>query len=164
MKMKKTTSKIIALGLALIICLASCGGDPDKNISLYDMQKAMVDAGNSFPEMITVNNNDSDAQKNFTYICDFDYSKIDGYFLSYSKEGLADEIVVIRTNKSNDVTDALSGLKEHVEDRIKLYDQYEPEQAIRARNAITFTKENYAVLIISEDSKDIRDAFEEFFK
>lgn len=159
---KKT---IISLFLALIV-LAGCGNTNSSagaDINLYDMQKAMVDAGESFPNMITVNNNDTDAKKNFGYISDMDYSKINGYFLSYSSDGLADEIVVIRTSSGNDTKEALESLKAHMEDRIKLYDQYEPEQAVRARNGRTFSKGNYAVLVISEDYEKIKAAFDGMF-
>lgn len=158
----------ILLSLCLIIgmsalTLTACGGSEtkDSGISIYDLQKAVLGSTDKLPDMLTVNSNDSAAKSNFAYISDIDYGKVADYFLSYSSEGLADEIVVIKVKKSEDVKETVESLKDHAAGRVALYEQYDPTQTKRAEEATIFSVGNYICLIIAEESNAVEKAIHE---
>ena len=86
---------------------------------------------------------------------------MDSYFVSYSKEGKADEIAVIAVRNPADVDAAKKSLEAHKEDRYQLLNQYEPEEVKRIEDGIVFSQGQYAVLIICDDKDSVRKAFEE---
>ncbi|MDD6278842.1 MAG: DUF4358 domain-containing protein [Oscillospiraceae bacterium] len=155
---------------AMFLMTCSCGSKNEKpmessimkSVSMYDLQKAMKDADSSLPDMSYASSSDENAADLFTYVSELDYGKVDSYFLSYSSEGLADEIAVIAVKNENDVKAAEATLRDHAADRVKLYTQYDPSQTSRAENALIFTEKQYAVLIISNNQNDVKSAFESF--
>lgn len=147
----------------ICLCLTGCAEQSvNVEVSIYELQQAMLEADPSLPEMLTVNSSSEDAETLFAYLSDFDYAKVDSYFLAYSATGLADEIAVIALKDSSDAADAAQSLEEHVQGRVNMYSFYEPDQASRAEDALVFHKENFAVLIISDHAEDVRAAFERF--
>ncbi len=161
--MKKRTGAVLAL-LCLSLSLCACGGQRSAKltaVSIYDLQKSMLEADDTLPEMLTVNSSAEDGEELFHYLSDLDYSKVAGYFLAYAADGMADEIAVIVTKDPKDAPEAEASLKRHVEGRLELYRNYEPEQVRRAEGAVIFSKDACAVLIISDRPEAARGAFEE---
>lgn len=152
---------VTVLSLLSVILLWGCGSRQIKEtVSMYDLRKAMEAADQSLPEMLNVSSSEENAEKNFSYISEMKYEKLDSFFISYSKEGKADEIVVIAVKDMADIDEAKKSLEEHRESRHKLLEQYEPEQVKRIDDGIIFTKDQYAVLIICDDTEAVRKAFE----
>lgn len=141
--------------------LMACNNSSANSVSIYDLQTTMLQSDNTLPDMITVNSNTENAGELFQYISDMDYDKVDGFFLGYSSEGLADEVALIRVKSSSDVETAYSSLQKHVEKRVNLYRTYDPTQTSRAESALVFKNGNYAILIISDNASDIKKAFED---
>lgn len=152
----------LACVLVLSLVLGGCGGTAKETVSMYDLRQVMLAADSELPEMKSVSSSDSDAESLFAYLAEMDYKKVDSFFLSYSSEGLADEIAVIALKDIADVSIAKKALEEHVDSRRKLYQQYEPSQAIRVDKAVLFTRDQYVVLIISEKADAVKSAFERF--
>ena len=150
------------LVLALLVC--GCGSKTEKTVSMYDLRTAMEAADSSLPEMLNASDNDKEAEDLFTNISDLDYSKVDSYFVSYSKEGKADEIAVIAVRDPADVDAAKKSLEAHKEDRYQLLNQYEPEEVKRIEDGIVFSSGQYAVLIICDEKDSVRKAFEDAIK
>lgn len=151
------TMTILLLTMGL---LTACGGKQSKEtVSMYDLQKAMLAADDTLPEMLSVNSSSDDAQSLFTYLSDLDYGKVDSYFLAYSSEGLADEIAVIALKDEADVNEAEKFLHDHVDSRVKLYENYAANQVPRAEAATIFCKDQYVVLIISDKAQEVKAAF-----
>lgn len=175
-KWKFNQISTIALCIALGVSVAACGsGSKDKEtenagivtetekekISMKDLCDAMSAADDSLPDMITVKDTDEEAEDTFAYLSDFEYSKVQRYFMSYaSEDGNTQELAVIEVKDKKDVQDAEDSLKKHQESRIKLFEQYEPEKVAEVKEGITFTKDNYAVLIISSSKDSVKKAFE----
>ena len=149
---------ILAITLLAIVGVG-CQSSKKEEISIYDLQKNMLAADDSLPEMLTVNSSASEAADNFSYLSDIDYEKVDAYFLAYSAEGKADEIAVIRLKEDKDVGEAKTSLEKHAQGRVSLYKTYDPSQVERAEDAMVFTSGRYAVLIISDQKEDVRSAF-----
>jgi len=162
--MKKRTGTVLAL-LCLCLTLSACGQQSQSltAVSIYDLQKSMLEADSTLPEMLTVNSSAEDGAELFHYLSDLDYSKVAGYFLAYSADGMADEIAVIVTKDPKDTPEAEASLKRHVQGRVELYRNYEPEQVQRAERAVIFSRDACAVLIISDQPEAARGAFEEVF-
>lgn len=145
----------------MITC--GCGSAPaEETVSMYDLRVAMEAADESLPSMLNASSVEEDAESNFKHISDLDYSKVDSYFLSYSEEGLADEIAVVAVKDAADVKEAKESLEAHREDRHKLLEQYEPEEVKRIDDGVIFTSGRYAVLIICNDTGAVKAAFEKF--
>ena len=85
---------------------------------------------------------------------------MDSFFLSYAKEGTADEIAVVAVKDVNDIDEAKQSLETHRQNRRKLLDQYEPEEVKRIDDGLVFAKDQYAVLIICDDASAVKAAFE----
>ena len=126
------------------------------------LQKAMLDADSTLPEMISITGSVDDASQLFTYLSELPYEKVENFLLSYSATGKADEVAVVAVKNPEDVESAAESLRTHMANRIKLFQQYTPEEAIRAEKGIVFTKDQYAVLIICDDSTAVKTAFETF--
>ena len=129
-------------------------------VSLYSLQSSMLEADKNLPDMTSVSSSNDNAEDLFSYLSDYDYEKVDGYFLAYSSEGLADEIAVVRLKNKSDVAGMIKSLEEHVDGRRKLYESYQPNQVNRVENALLLNEDNYAVLIIGHDQQAIKAAFE----
>lgn len=154
--------KIISVMLALVVLLqCGCGGTKTSNtVSMYDLRQTMEAADKSLPEMLNASSADENAADQFAYISDLDYGKVDSFFLSYAKEGTADEIAVVAVKDVNDIDEAKQSLETHRQNRRKLLDQYEPEEVKRIDDGLVFAKDQYAVLIICDDASAVKAAFE----
>ena len=162
---------LILCTAALIIC-SGCGSGA-KTVSMYDLCKTMEAAESSLPDMLYASSADSGSsdddkdktdkntiKQNFENISDMEYGKVDSYFVSYSREGKADEITVIAVKDPKDVQEAKESLERHRQNRIKLLQQYEPREVKRMEDGLIFTKAQYAVLIICDHPDGVRKAFE----
>lgn len=148
--------------LALVVLLqCGCGGTKTSDtVSMYDLRQTMEAADKSLPEMLNASSADENAADQFAYISDLDYDKVDSFFLSYAKEGTADEIAVVAVKDINDIDEVKKSLEAHRQSRRKLLDQYEPEEVKRIDDGLVFAKDQYAVLIICDDASAVKAAFE----
>lgn len=148
--------------LTVMLVLWGCGSSQNRDtISMYDLRQAMEAADSSLPEMLNTSSSEDGAQENFAHISEMDYEKVDSFFVSYSKEGKAHEIAVIAVKDTADINEAKESLEAHRQSRRKLLEQYEPEEVKRIDDGVIFTKDQYAVLIICDDTDAVRKAFEE---
>ena len=113
--------KIISVMLALVVLLqCGCGGTKTSDtVSMYDLRQTMEAADKSLPEMLNASSADENAADQFAYISDLDYGKVDSFFLSYAKEGTADEIAVVAVKDENDIDEAKQSLETHSMSRRK---------------------------------------------
>ena len=162
--MKKALLSLLAVCL-LAVSLTACSGGgttPSKLVDMNLLRVNMMSAASLRDGVTSVSGNMEDAEKNFSYISTLSYDKVADYFIVYSTEGTADEVAVIAVKDAADVSEAASTLRTHVDDRLKLFQQYGPDQASRVEKAEIFTKDQYAVLLICDDSDAVKTAFEDF--
>ena len=157
---------LLFLSALLLTALCACGGSPDGSTATADMdglQQAMLAADPTLAEDITsITGSVDDAAHLFSYLSDLSYDKVENFLLSYSTKGTADEVAVIAVKDPADVGEAASSLRRHVDQRKQLFQQYGPAEAARVEKAEIFTKDQYAVLIICDDSPAVKTAFEKF--
>ena len=160
--------KIVALTLAavFILCAVSCGKkeETDPMVSMYDLRVMMLGADETLPEMKSVSSSDADAESLFSYLSDFDYSKVEGFFLSYAVEGDSYEIAVVALRDEGDVTAMKESIEKHVAGRVELYKNYKPDQVSRAETAKVAICGRYVALVMCDKVDAVLDAFEKGIK
>ena len=157
--------RIICVICALAMCLSVCAcGEKTQKIDMYELQKSMVSADKSLPEMKISGSWDENAEKAFSYISDREYNKIHGFFLAYAADGMAYELAVVQLKDKSDAGAMEDSLNEHVQTRVRMYKTYEPEQVQRAENAVVKTVGDCVLLIMSDSPENAETAFKEFTK
>ena len=157
--------RIICVICALAMCLSVCAcGEKTQKIDMYELQKSMVSADKSLPEMKISGSWDENAEKAFSYISDMEYNKIHGFFLAYAADGMAYELAVVQLKDKSDAGEMEDSLNEHVQTRVRMYKTYEPEQVQRAENAVVKTVGDWVLLIMSDSPENAETAFKEFTK
>lgn len=157
--------RIICVICALAMCLSVCAcGEKTQKIDMYELQKSMISADKSLPEMKISGSWDENAEKAFSYISDMEYNKIHGFFLAYAADGMAYELAVVQLKDKSDAGELEDSLNEHVQTRVRMYKTYEPEQVQRAENAVVKTVGDCVLLIMSDSPENAETAFKEFTK
>lgn len=161
---KRLAAAFLAVLLAAV-SLAGCGSglSGTDNISIKDLQEAMLSADSSLPPMETVCGRDEDGQVTFTYLCDFDYDRVEDYFYSYAAEGTAHEIAVVDLKDPSDAALLMKDLKTHVESRKGTMENYSPDQVEMVENYVLLRKGSCIALIICDNTGPVQHAFESFF-
>ena len=153
---------VFILAMVMVISSFAGCGSKGETVSMYDLRTEMEKADDTLGNLDNASSSDDAAADRFSYISDMDYSKVDSYFVSYSKDGNEQEIAVIAVKEKKDVKEALESLEKHKADREKLFKEYAPEYSAKVADGITFTSGNYAVLIICDKSDDVKKAFMDF--
>lgn len=151
--------------LLAVLAVCACGADEkagQQTVSMYDLREAMLAADPGLPEMISVSDADDAPQELFSYLSEMDYEKVEHFFLSYSSEGKADEIAVIAVKDPADADEAEKSLQEHLKSRMKLLREYEPQEVGRIGKGQIYTRNQYAVLIVSDNSDNIKSEFNKY--
>lgn len=157
--------RIICVICALAMCLSVCAcGEKTQKIDMYELQRSMVSADKSLPEMKISGSWDENAEKAFSYISDMEYNKIHGFFLAYAADGMAYELAVVQLKDKSDAGEMEDSLNEHVQTRVRMYKTYEPEQVQRAENAVVKTVGDCVLFIMSDSPENAETAFKEFTK
>ena len=157
--------RIICVICALAMCLSICAcGEKTQKIDMYELQRSMVSADKSLPEMKISGSWDENAEKAFSYISDMEYNKIHGFFLAYAADGMAYELAVVQLKDKSDAGEMEDSLNEHVQTRVRMYKTYEPEQVQRAENAVVKTVGDCVLLIMCDSPENAETAFKEFTK
>ena len=157
--------RIICVICALAMCLSVCAcGEKTQKIDMYELQKSMVSADKSLPEMKISGSWDENAEKAFSYISDMEYNKIHGFFLAYAADGMAYEIAVVQLKDKSDAAAMEESLNEHVQTRVQMYKTYEPEQVDRASGTKVETIGDCVLLIMCDSPQNVETAFKEFTK
>ena len=163
--MKRIISTICVLLAALTVCaaLAGCQGAGEKDtVVVSGLTSSMKDAS-AFPEMLEIKSGDSSAEKGFAAISDTDYASVDDFCLYYAADGSSYELAVIRLKDESGVKALEQALTAHVENRVKQYRYYDPEQVQRAENAVVTTRGRYAALIMCDDPAAVKAVFDSAF-
>lgn len=154
----------ILCAVTTALCLCACAGEDTKELSMYELEKSMLAADDSLPEMKTVGSWEDNAENAFAYLSDLDYGKVRGYFLAYAADGMAYELAVVQLKDKSDAEALADSLNEHVQTRVQMYKTYEPNQVQRAENALIKTDGDCVLLIMSDAPQKSESAFKEFTK
>lgn len=127
---------------------------------IYDIVSgAMKD----IPEMDTVTSDDENAESVFLVFSELDYDKVEDFVISYSKVGLADEIVVVHTKSGEDVEELKDDLEERLESRKGTFEEYNPEEQTKFTGACVLAQDNCVVLLIGNQAQNGKYEFNKLF-
>lgn len=161
--------RICFLLIAVAVLLSACGNSDsaktgENNVAISDLQKSMLAADTTLPEMVLVSDTDDQADLNFSYLSDLSYDMVDSYFYAYAKDGTAEEIAAVKLKDKGDVATMMDSLHDHIKQREGTFQEYDPEQVEMVNNAVVTRKGNYITLIISQKNGLVQKAFEESFE
>lgn len=160
--------RIRILLVAMAMLLSGCGGKSTEagkaDVAISDLQKNMLAADTTLPEMVIVSDSTDQADLNFSYLSDLSYDMVDSYFYAYAKEGTAEEIAAIKLKDKDDVASMMDSLHEHVKQREGTFQEYAPDQVEMTKNAVVVRHENYIALIISKKNGLVQKTFQESFE
>lgn len=162
--LKKATA--VLLSTILLCAIFTACGDDAEEISMYDLNQALVGFTGDPENMKYASSSDSDPEDLLSHVSDIDYGKVKAFFITYAADGTenADEIVAIQVKKKSDLSEAALSLKKHLETRKTLYAAYEKSQLPKLEKAKVFTRGNLAILMVADDSDRMEAAFYNFFK
>ncbi|MBQ1441391.1 MAG: DUF4358 domain-containing protein [Clostridia bacterium] len=164
----KAIRKITAVILsAVMLCgiLSACGDDAEE-ISMYDLNQALVGFTGDPDSMKYASSSDSNPEELLSHVSNIEYSKVKAFFITYATNGTgnADEIVAIQVKKKSDLNQAADSLRSHLETRKTLYAAYDKNQLPKLEKAKVFTRGTLAILMVSDNSDKMEAAFYGFFK
>lgn len=160
--------KIIVLwGIIVLVVsiLGGCNSSSQTAVSMYELNHDMCAATEKFSEMKYASNEDANPEEIFANISDFDYSKVNSFFVTYAENGKgnADEIVAWEMKNKNEVGAAADALRAHLERRTGLYSTYDKTQLKKLERGKVITYGKVAVLIVADDVEAIEAAFYAYF-
>lgn len=161
--------RIYFLLAAVAVLLSACGNSEStetekNNVTISDLQKNMLAADTTLPELVIVSDTDEQADLNFSYLSDLSYDMVDSYFYAYAKDGTAEEIAAIKLKDKGDVASMMDSLHDHVKQREGTFQEYDPKQVEMVKNAVVTRQGNYITLIISQKNGLVQKVFQESFE
>ena len=161
------TKKITAVVLsAILICgiFVSCG-DVAEEISMFDLNQALIEFTGNPDEMKYASSSDTNAEDLLSHVSNIDYGKVKAFFITYASNGRgnADEIVAIQVKKKSDLNEAAASLKIHLDTRKTLYATYDKTQMPKLEKAKVLTRGTLAILMVADDADKMEAAFFKFF-
>ena len=144
--------------LVFFCALAGCdkADTNSQSVDLAVLRASMIEADNSLPSML-VASSETDQGDQFQYLfAETPYQSVAQYFFAYSSTGTADELAVIQLKDPADVPTAEVSLQKHVQERVKLFSSYKPEEAKRAEAAVVYHRGSYAILIMCDNPNSVR--------
>ena len=162
----KNTIKVISLLLALLFAaavFAGCGGGEESKVDCGGLASQMA-AASEFPSMLTINSGDDNEERGFSAISDLSFDKAASFSLMYASDGSAYELAVIELKDAGDMKALENSLRAHIENRVKQYKYYDPEQVSRAESALVASRGRYAALIMCDDASAVKTVFEKAFE
>jgi len=160
---KKITAVVLS---ALVLCgvFVSCGDETDE-ISMYDLNQALVEFTGHPDEMKYASSSDNHPEDLLAHVSNIDYGKVKAFFISYAANGAgnADEIVAIQVKKKADLNEAAASLRIHLDTRKTLYATYDKTQVTKLEKAKVLSRGTLVILMVSDDVDKMEAAFYRFF-
>lgn len=154
----------MALFLVTVLMMAACESEKEVDIPIENLEKQMLSVGKKLPEMSMIYGSSENTESLFSSLSNIDYSHVEDYFYAYSSEGKADEVAVIKLKKSKYAEEAKESLRNHMQDRKTMFQNYKPEEADRVEKGLVFSDGRYVVLVIADDLSKIKVEFEKIME
>lgn len=155
--MKRFISVLLVIcSLALVLTACSGGKKIDK------LSEAMLSKQDSSIKMVTVKSTDDNAAEAFKNTLDsFSIDKVDSFFIANAENTreYSDEILVLHLKSAKSADMAMAAVSKHFGYKSGSYMRVNPSQVPKLNNKSLFVFNNYVVLIISENSAEIEQAF-----
>ncbi len=160
MKKRNVIKKVAAVGLSfmMLVGMTACGGSYSSDLSAQELAEsvqgkvAISDATNLRDNLVE----DSYGA---------DLSFLEDFYVLKSSEGVTpDEIAVFKVKDTGDLSKCTDAFKTRQEYQKTNFESYKPDQMYKFDNVYTGTFGVYAVMVIADDTSDVKAAVEEALK
>ena len=161
MKMKPIlrSTAVLLVELAVILsCLAGCSDSREPSVDMDQLRSAMTEACGNAQYLETVGSFSEEAENSFSYLCDFDYSRVREYYFCYSGSGDADEATGVLLKDSGDAAELKRSLERHISQRERLFEQYAPEKAHYFDSAVIKVSGSIVFMAVGDDARAMANA------
>lgn len=166
--MKKITALIMAVLMMLSLC--ACGGKDDSGDKAAKVKKGDITAkqlveatlqqtGFDKADLI-YSMEDENFSARFEYFYGIDVSLVSDATIACSSSSQADEISILKAAKGTDINELTAALENRCVIQKASYELYSPESVDMLNNALIFTVDKYAVLIVSDRNDELKSALE----
>lgn len=147
MNVKKTVLRIAAAVLLPALLFTGCGGGTSDvaDVSPADVMKAVTD------EITVLAAAEKDESELEIYYKDIDASKVESAAFCLSV-GHPDEIAIIKFTDDSDAKAAETVFQKRLEEQIKTYESYDPDNMYKLENAKVYSVGSYAIFLAVEDN------------
>lgn len=149
---------------------APSDSDVDAPSELKEIMDKMKEAGKDLPSMLHVDTKTESAEAYFSSLSTVDYGLIEDFIYDSTTDtsNPAPEIAVIKVKDKADVEAVVSSLREHLNSRRLMFENYsgqiDKRQMPMIESAEVFYENEYVVLIVAENAKEVKEAFYEAVK
>ena len=154
----KKLLKIMALSLALLLCLSACGKSTYISFDdVYNDLTASIDFGSNMAEMSEI------AAENFYFIYDTDI--LEDYVI-YMDESNAtpNEIALFRLAKESDRTTVETIVQNRIKDLQIGFEDYNPDEMYKLENAVVKSSGTYVMMVICKDNSKAAEIINGYLK
>lgn len=162
--MKKSIALLLIFSLIVVVGCGKSSTGKKNNVDVAKLQETLMKADTTLPSMQQASSKEKEGELKFSALSDMDYDLIDAYAYAYAKKGTAEEIAVITLKDEADVAELMESLHTHLKNRKGTMQAYAPDQVSMLEDAVITYKKNCVVLIVSEKSGVVQQAFESYFK
>ena len=150
--------KVLALSLALVLCLNACGSSGYISFDdVYNDLTSSIDFGANMSEMSEI------AAENFYFI--YDTEILEDYVI-YMDESNAtpNEIALFRLAKESDRTTVETIVQNRIKDLQIGFEDYNPDEMYKLENAVVKSSGNYVMMVICKDNSKAAEIINSYLK
>lgn len=145
---------VCLLTLAMILCLASCGGD--KDVDLEKLAKELLDSG-AFTDQMS-----APAEGVPQQIYGYDGADVEKCVMYYGTGATAEEIFLVKCVDSAAAGRLQSLCQTRAQNQIAAFESYVPAEVPKLQSAVIGTAGQYAVMVVSNDSSTCQGIVEKY--
>lgn len=152
--------KIITAAIISLIFISGCGKDTDKNsnINFSELQSDLV-SNSEFKSAQIEDLKDIKISQKYGIATD----DIEEGFVYLTKDEKPDRIILVKTKGGSSAENIEKSLANEISGLISSWEN-DPGESKKLEEHVLKTKDNYVILIVSENSAKLEDRFDNFFQ
>lgn len=142
----------------------------ESSSELKKIMDKMQEAAKNLPSMLHVDSKTESAEAYFASLSTVDYGIVADFIYDSTTDtsNPAPEIAIIKVKDKGDIDAVTASLREHLEGRRLMFENYaaqiDEKQMPMIESAEVFSENDFVVLIVAENAKEVKEAFYEAIK
>lgn len=166
-KMKKITALIMAMLMAASLCacvIVDDGKSTKEPVSARQLVEATLQQTGFDNADLIYSVEDESFSARFEYYYGIDVSLVSDAAIACSSSSKADEISILKTAEDTDINELTAALENRCMMQKSSYELYSPECVEMLDNALIFTEDDCAILIVSDRNEELQAALTELME
>lgn len=144
--------------------------EEESSSELKKIMDKMQEAAKNLPSMLHVDSKTESAEAYFASLSTVDYGIVADFIYDSTTDtsNPAPEIAIIKVKDKGDIDAVTASLREHLEGRRLMFENYaaqiDEKQMPMIESAEVFSENDFVVLIVAENAKEVKEAFYEAIK